>query len=796
MPKISIIVPAYNEEALPEETIKCLKAQTFKNFECIVIDDCSTDQTKVVATKSFGGDSRFRLISNKINSKLPATRNIGLLYASGDYILFIDGDDVISATCLEERYNVAINNDYKFVAGSWSRHTAISEDSKVVPPSKPISHSIVTFQSSLGDTPFVVHSPLVKREIVTALGGFDEAFSIGAEDYHFWMKILRHGFIFIPTNTFNAFYRQKSDSMVRAAPSEHLEASLSIFECNNTELDEDDFYSAAYLKMVKPAYKYALQERCFSRILQFIGMEIASSNDVKTNLELISQKLPDFYAGFPMHLSARDLLDSGILRSKPILKKGLFSKLGGYEKVCNNFISKITLMTSERIINKKTEKEYKLYSPAWQRNIDIIFIPHKDYHVKTIEVMYPKLCEYGLNCVIADCSALYRDEGVRSALQCADIPRVSMPVAVFGDYAPKAIVVFNDWDTTVTRPAILAAQQAGILDIAIVEGVQDYDDCDTGRIRNPYKTAHNIILPCEFDKKYFANSSCKTVVGGIPRIIELWKIRVEHPYNPASPIVINANFTYNVLTDKRDDWVRSAVDACKKLGFEYVISRHPAEKGDFSEYNVTDDSMYNAIWNGSLFISRFGSGIIESIAMGRPVVYYNPHNEQVDKFKYPDGAYYIANTQNELMQSILDTYATRENLEKNWDRFLTLHAGFNPENPDSAVQGVVNGLIEMLQSFSVPDEIQRKKFGKFFQKNFQQTDNILFRNITISPSPAKPAPSPAKPAPSPAKPARTAPLSFSQWRKIRKLFRNPYQFFADSQKSIKYLKYFFIFQKK
>lgn len=68
---------------------------------------------------------------------------------------------------------------------------------------------------------------------------------------------------------------------------------------------------------------------------------------------------------------------------------------------------KLPLMTSERIINKKTEKEYKLYSPAWQRNIDIIFIPHKDYHVKTIEVMYPKLCEYGLNCVIADCSALY-----------------------------------------------------------------------------------------------------------------------------------------------------------------------------------------------------------------------------------------------------------------------------------------------------------------------------------------------------------------------------------------------------
>ena len=187
--------------------------------------------------------------------------------------------------------------------------------------------------------------------------------------------------------------------------------------------------------------------------------------------------------------------------------------------------------------------------------------------------------------------------------------------------------------------------------------------------------------------------------------------------------MINANFTYNVLTDKRDDWVRSAVDACKKLGFEYVISRHPAEKGDFSEYNVTDDSMYNAIWNGSLFISRFGSGIIESIAMGRPVVYYNPHNEQVDKFKYPDGAYYIANTQNELMQSILDTYATRENLEKNWDRFLTLHAGFNPENPDCDRLLKCCNLSVFLMKYNA------KILGNFFRKIFNKL--IIYFSVIL-----------------------------------------------------------------
>lgn len=788
MPKISIIVPAYNQELFLEKTIHSLKAQTFKNFECIVVDDCSTDQTRSIATRSFGGDSRFRLIENKVNSNTPATRNIGLLHASGDYILFLDGDDVISETCLEERYNVAIHNDFKFVAGSWSKHTSIPEDYDIIPKSKSVSNSIVTFQSSLGDSPFVVHSPLVKREIVIALGGFDESFSIGPEDYHFWVKILRHGFIFIPTHTLNAFYRQKSESRIRSISKEHLEAALAIFKYCNTEVKDDDFYSAAYLKMIKPAYEYALEEKNFNRILRFVGMQIAADNDVKTNMELISEKLPDFYTGFPMNLSAYDLLYSGILRSKPLLKHGLYNKIGGYEKICTDFISKITSMTSEKTVNRESEKNFKVYSPVWQKNIDILFIPHKDYHVKTVEAIYPILCEHGIYCAVADCSALYGDEGVRSALECTDIPRVSIAVAAFGDYAPKAIVVFNDWDPTVTRPAILAAQQAGILDIAIVEGIQDYNDCDTGRIRNPYKTAHNIILPCEFDKKYFFNSKSNIFVGGIPRIVDLWKKRIEYPYNPESPIVINANFTYNVLTDKRDEWVHSAVEACKKLGIEYVISKHPAERGDFSAYNVTNKTMYDAIWNGSLFISRFGSGIIEAIAMDRPVVYYNPHNEQVDKFKEPKGSYYIANTQEDLMKSILDTYANLENIKKNWSEFLTLHAGFNAENPDSAIQGVANALIEMLHCFSVPDEIQRKNFGKIFQQHFQQTDNMLFRNIVSSPISST---APIKSAVF-AKNKKTN----SIWRKTRKLFRNPYQFFVDTKGIWHYLKYIFIFFEK
>jgi len=105
-PKISIVIPVYNHAGLLEETLKCLQNQTFRDYEAILVDDCSTDNSISVAEAFLHGDSRFRIISNKENLGVSQTRNRGLDEAKGEYILFLDDDDYYQENMLAELLSV------------------------------------------------------------------------------------------------------------------------------------------------------------------------------------------------------------------------------------------------------------------------------------------------------------------------------------------------------------------------------------------------------------------------------------------------------------------------------------------------------------------------------------------------------------------------------------------------------------------------------------------------------------------------------------------------------------------
>lgn len=92
--KFTVIIPAYNREKIVARTLKSVINQDYSNWECIVIDDCSTDNTLAVCNQ-FSSDPRFTVISHKINGGLCVARNAGLKIASGDYILFLDSDDAL-----------------------------------------------------------------------------------------------------------------------------------------------------------------------------------------------------------------------------------------------------------------------------------------------------------------------------------------------------------------------------------------------------------------------------------------------------------------------------------------------------------------------------------------------------------------------------------------------------------------------------------------------------------------------------------------------------------------------------
>ena len=117
-PAVSVIIAMYNTEKYIGECLDSLLAQTFTNFEVVVVDDCSTDNSPAIVESyapKFGG--RLRLMRLQTNSgSAGAPRNMGLELSRGEYIFFIDDDDTITSTALEELYTVAKNFDADVVA--------------------------------------------------------------------------------------------------------------------------------------------------------------------------------------------------------------------------------------------------------------------------------------------------------------------------------------------------------------------------------------------------------------------------------------------------------------------------------------------------------------------------------------------------------------------------------------------------------------------------------------------------------------------------------------------------------
>lgn len=113
MVKLSVIVPIYNVEKYLEEALESLKEQTFRDFEVIMINDGSTDNSQKIAEK-FLDDNRFKLHNNRLNGGLSHARNNGIDLAKGEYIYFFDSDDYLPNNLFE--YLVSELNDADIVS--------------------------------------------------------------------------------------------------------------------------------------------------------------------------------------------------------------------------------------------------------------------------------------------------------------------------------------------------------------------------------------------------------------------------------------------------------------------------------------------------------------------------------------------------------------------------------------------------------------------------------------------------------------------------------------------------------
>jgi glycosyltransferase involved in cell wall biosynthesis len=117
-PLISIIIPSYNRENLIREALDSIIEQTYTNWECIVIDDRSTDGTDAILKEYSNRDNRFIVISKPLELKQGASvsKNLGLQLARGEYIQFLDSDDILAENKLEKQFDALKKEDEKVIS--------------------------------------------------------------------------------------------------------------------------------------------------------------------------------------------------------------------------------------------------------------------------------------------------------------------------------------------------------------------------------------------------------------------------------------------------------------------------------------------------------------------------------------------------------------------------------------------------------------------------------------------------------------------------------------------------------
>ena len=203
MDKVSIIIPCYNHAKFLPDSILSAYNQTYKNFEIIVVNDGSTDNSLYVM-QEFKSIFKDLIIINQENRGLSSARNAGIIESTGKYILTLDADDVISNEFLSKTVGKNdIVSTYYMQFGSKSRY--------LKPKSNPTFSDFVKRNQ-------INCCSLFKKEIWKTIGGYDEQIKLGFEDWDFWLRATMIGYNVSVVEEVLFYYRKhENESMLSNA---------------------------------------------------------------------------------------------------------------------------------------------------------------------------------------------------------------------------------------------------------------------------------------------------------------------------------------------------------------------------------------------------------------------------------------------------------------------------------------------------------------------------------------------------------------------------------------------------
>ncbi|MEA3320536.1 MAG: glycosyltransferase family 2 protein [Bacillota bacterium] len=185
---VSVITPSYNAEKFISATIESVRTQTYTNWEMIIVDDCSKDTTREILKEYAEIDPRIKPIFLEENSGAAVARNTALKIAQGDYVAFLDSDDLWVPDKLEKQLAFMQNNDYAF---SFTAYNLMDENGKpldkVIHVPKQIDYKGLLKNTIIGCLTVMIDTrkvePLQMPLIRTR------------QDFALWLKVLRQGHI-------------------------------------------------------------------------------------------------------------------------------------------------------------------------------------------------------------------------------------------------------------------------------------------------------------------------------------------------------------------------------------------------------------------------------------------------------------------------------------------------------------------------------------------------------------------------------------------------------------------------
>lgn len=247
-PRFSVVVPAYQAASTLGATLDAIMAQAFSDWECVVVDDGSTDDTPRIATAYAQRNPRFRVV-HQGNQGTAGAYNAGVSSAAGDFVVICSADDVLLPEHLsrmsafidsEGGYDIYSTNGYFWWPGRWRgdyRELFYGPDERQEIQSLELSDVIRSCFYSVGAT--------YKRELHAALGGYRPG--VYGEDYDFWLRALasgaRHRYLPEPLSLHRVSPSQKSAKLEAVARSDirllsDLKRDFSLSEADLQAVDD------------------------------------------------------------------------------------------------------------------------------------------------------------------------------------------------------------------------------------------------------------------------------------------------------------------------------------------------------------------------------------------------------------------------------------------------------------------------------------------------------------------------------------------------------------------------------